>query len=130
MRPTRNSLHDALSPDAQALLTAAEAAASAVGCPLWAVGGAVRDLAARRPVHDVDLAFAGDARQFVDAVAARAPQCEVERTDRFGTATIVSGISGVSGGARLDLARLRTERYVVPGALPEVRATDRIERDL
>ncbi len=124
MRPTRNALFASLTPPARALLEAAEDAARALEAGLWLVGGGTRDLAARRPIHDLDLAFAGDPTSFVDAVAARAPEARIERTDRFGTATIDSG------SARLDLARLRTERYVAPGALPEVRATTRIETDL
>ncbi|MCB9490540.1 MAG: CCA tRNA nucleotidyltransferase [Dehalococcoidia bacterium] len=124
MRPTRNALLAALEPASRVLLEAAEDAARALDVGLWLVGGGVRDLAVRRPLHDVDLAFAGDPSAFVDAVAARCPEVTVERTDRFGTATIASD------EARLDLARLRTERYVVPGALPEVRAAKSIEADL
>src|SRR5690606_13990674 len=88
------------------------------------VGGGVRDLAGGRALNDIDLAFAGDPGAFVDAVVARCPDVIVERTDRFGTASVHLG------DARLDLARLRTERYVAPGALPEVRATRSIESDL
>lgn len=124
MRPTRTGLIAALAPDSRALLEAAEDAARDLDAGLWLVGGGVRDLATRRPLHDLDLAFAGDHAAFVDAVAARCPEVRVERTDRFGTATISTD------GARLDLARLRTERYVTPGALPEVRATRSIEADL
>ena len=124
MRPTRNALFAALEPASRTLLEAAEDAARALDVGLWLVGGGVRDLAIRRPLHDLDLAFAGDPTAFVDAVAVRCPEVSVERTDRFGTATIASD------GARLDLARLRSERYVVPGALPEVRATRSIEADL
>ncbi|MDA0300897.1 MAG: hypothetical protein O2822_00045 [Chloroflexi bacterium] len=106
------------------MLNAADGAAHEVGIGLWLVGGGVRDLAARRPLHDLDLAFSGESGAFVDAIMARLPEADVARTDRFGTASITYD------GARMDLARLRAERYVVPGALPEVRATDRIDLDL
>ncbi|MCK9496869.1 MAG: hypothetical protein M0R75_15445, partial [Dehalococcoidia bacterium] len=130
MRPTRHALLTALSPDARALLAAAEDAARALHVDLWLVGGGVRDLAAGRPLHDVDLAFEGDRRAYVDAIAVRLPEgTEIERTDRFGTASIHTA-SDHGGGARLDLARLRTERYVAPGALPEVRVAHSIESDL
>ena len=124
MRPTHTALLEAISPESRLLLDAAEDAACALGVSLWLVGGGVRDLALHRPLNDLDLAFSGDPVAFVDAVAARCPDVTVERSDRFGTATVSSE------RARLDLARLRKERYVVPGALPEVRATDRIEADL
>ncbi len=131
MRPTRSALVAAISPRARVLLQAAEAAAHDLDTPLWLVGGGVRDLALRRPLNDLDLAFAGDPRAFVDAVVARCPDVNVERTDRFGTATVsTSTKNGTSEAARLDLARLRTERYVVPGGLPEVRATRSIQSDL
>jgi|GEM_PF-730651 len=125
MRPTRNALLTAISPEARSLLEAAEAAATDLGAGLWLVGGGVRDLALGRHLHDVDLAFDAHPGAFVDAVAARSPEnVEVERTDRFGTASVRSE------AARLDLARLRAERYVAPGALPEVRPATSIEADL
>lgn len=127
MRTTRNALLAALNPASHPLLQAAEDAARDLGAGLWVVGGAVRDLAARRPIHDLDLAFAADPTQFVDALLGRLRvPVEVERTDRFGTASIRDPESG----ARLDLASLRSERYVVAGALPAVRPAPTIEADL
>ncbi|MEX1022146.1 MAG: hypothetical protein WD058_03260 [Dehalococcoidia bacterium] len=98
---------------------------------LYLVGGGVRDLALRRPLHDLDLASSGEIRPLVDAIVQRLPaHTAVEVADRFGTASIrLPGRDGAEA-ARLDLARLRTERYVAPGALPDVRATDSIEADL
>ncbi|GMU39567.1 MAG: hypothetical protein AMXMBFR23_04330 [Chloroflexota bacterium] len=90
------------------------------------MGGVVRDVAIGRPVHDLDVAIAAGPGPFVQAVAAALhdPTASIEVTDRFGTASVTGG------GMRLDLARLRTEHYVSPGALPVVRATARIEVDL
>lgn len=137
MRPHRDALLHALTAPSCVLLEAAEDAARSLGASLWLVGGGVRDLAAGRPLHDLDLAFDADPTAFVDAVVARCPAAEVERTDRFGTATITvtvapAGAEGPAplGTARLDLARLRTESYVSPGALPEVRPARSIEADL
>lgn len=125
MRPTRSGLLQAISPEARLLLESAEAAATDLGAGLWLVGGGVRDLALGRHLHDIDLAFDAKPGAFVDAVAAHAPaDVEVERTDRFGTASVRSS------AARLDLARLRAESYVAPGALPEVRPATSIEADL
>ncbi|MDA0271535.1 MAG: tRNA nucleotidyltransferase, partial [Chloroflexi bacterium] len=125
-RPTRKLLHDALDPPARTLLRAAEAASTATGIDLWAVGGAVRDIATGQPVHDLDLAIRGDPAAFLRATrdALGSTEARVEVAARFGTASLLAG------DRRLDLARLRTEHYVSPGALPVVRATKRIEADL
>lgn len=82
------------------------------------VGGAVRDLLLGGPVVDIDLAVEGD----VDAVVSRLG-AEVRAHDRFGTATLVLA------GAQVDLAATRRERYVRPGALPDVEPAS-LEEDL
>jgi len=135
MRPTHKSLIEALDPPLRLLLEVTEGAAREVGVRLWLVGGGTRDLAAGRPLHDLDLAMYsadGDTAPFLDAIARRIEAiggATIERTDRFGTASVEVDDTQ-SGSARVDLARLRTEHYVTPGALPEIRSTDRIERDL
>ncbi len=111
------------------LLDAARAEARATGIPLWLVGGAVRDLALGRPPSDLDVAIDGDPRPFVAGLLARLPArvrsgAQFEAEPRFGTASVRVE------DARLDLARLRTERYVAPGALPTVRFTHDVEADL
>ncbi len=125
-RPTLTGLRTALDPPLARLMRAAEAAAIESGCDLWVVGGAVRDLAVGARVHDLDLAVRGPLPALVDALArhAAADAVEVEYAQRFGTATVHRE------GYRADLAHLRTENYVVPGALPDVRLTDGIEADL
>ncbi|MQC19137.1 MAG: CCA tRNA nucleotidyltransferase [Chloroflexi bacterium] len=124
IRPTRNALTEALDTPHLALLKAAEDIAASLDVSLWLVGGGTRDLAAGRSLHDLDLAFDGDPADYVTDIASRLPEAIVERTDRFGTASVTLG------GARMDLARLRTERYAFPGALPDVRATNQIGADL
>lgn len=124
MRPSLAQLRRLLNSGERTLLDAARTEAEQAGTGLWLVGGAVRDLALGRPVHDLDLAVAGDAHRFALAVAARLPRSsgrapEVEHEPRFGTASLRLREAGVEG-ARLDLARLRRERYPAPGALPEV----------
>ena len=111
------------------LLEATRAQAEVHGLDLWLVGGAVRDLALARPVHDLDLATRGDAGALATAVATRLNAsvpgaATVEHETRFGTTMLRFG------AARLDLARLRCERYARPGALPEVTFVDAIEEDL
>ncbi|MDA0302644.1 MAG: tRNA nucleotidyltransferase, partial [Chloroflexi bacterium] len=118
----------------RALLDAARNEANASAVPLWLVGGAVRDLALGRDVHDLDLALAGDAPAFAQRVAARLDEVARAHTTheaeaRFGTASVRLALPG-QPEARLDLARLRTEHYVAAGALPEVDFVDAIEADL
>jgi tRNA nucleotidyltransferase (CCA-adding enzyme) len=73
------------------------------------VGGAVRDLLLGRRPREVDLVVEGD----IDDAASRLGG-EVTTHDRFGTARVLHE------GCAIDLARARRERYLRPGALPEV----------
>ncbi len=118
-----------LPPDALALLDAACDAATDLGVELWAVGGAIRDLAAGIEPAELDLACGGDAAALAAATAAllrngggEAPTAQQE--PRFATARLELR------GQRIDLAALRSERYARPGALPEVRTGVSIEEDL
>ena len=122
------ALHRALPSPLRHLLDAAEATAVSRGVTLWAVGGAPRDLALGEPINDLDLAIAGDIGRFVSDLARRLPDVRSGAPSAFGTA----GVTRVTpdGWARLDLARLRTETYRRPGALPDVRWTRSVERDL
>jgi tRNA nucleotidyltransferase (CCA-adding enzyme) len=89
----------------------------------WVVGGAVRDLLLGIEPRELDLVVEGDAVP----VARRAAQRlggEVVVHERFGTAT-VSG-----GGVAFDLASARRERYVRPGALPDVELGASLADDL
>lgn len=110
------------------LVAAAEATATDRGVTLWAVGGAPRDLAFGEPLNDLDLAIDGDVARFGRALAARLPSVDVGAVSAFGTAVVTLTTPG--GPVRLDLARLRAETYTHPGALPDVRWTRSIERDL
>ena len=122
-------LRRVLPPDALALLDAACDAATELGVELWAVGGAIRDLAAGIEPAELDLACGESSATLAAATAARlrnggreAPT--VHREPRFATARIELR------GRRIDLAELRSERYARPGALPEVRSGATIEEDL
>jgi tRNA nucleotidyltransferase (CCA-adding enzyme) len=84
-------------------------AAFAPGDGVSVVGGAVRDLLLGRTPREVDLVVEGD----LDAAAARLGGA-VTAHDRFGTARILFA------DCEIDLARARRERYLRPGALPEV----------
>jgi tRNA nucleotidyltransferase (CCA-adding enzyme) len=77
------------------------------------VGGAVRDLLLGGQTVDLDVAIEGDARSAARELAARLGG-EVVEHERFGTATVKAD------DLALDLATTRRERYLEPGALPEV----------
>jgi tRNA nucleotidyltransferase (CCA-adding enzyme) len=84
-------------------------AAFGPGDGVHVVGGAVRDLFLGRRPREIDLVVEGD----LEAAIARLGG-EATAHDRFGTARIVLG------DCAIDLARARRERYLRPGALPEV----------
>ncbi len=75
---------------------------------VYLVGGAVRDLLLGGEPFDLDLVVEGDAA----ALARRLGPARIH--DRFGTSTVTLG------GFSYDIARARSERYLRPGALPEV----------
>jgi tRNA nucleotidyltransferase (CCA-adding enzyme) len=81
--------------------------------PAFLVGGAVRDLLLGLRTVDLDVAVEGDARAAARELAQRLDG-EVVEHERFGTATVRAG------DLTVDLAATRRERYVEPGALPEV----------
>lgn len=122
------SLRRALPPSLRRLLATAEATATARGVTLWAVGGAPRDLALGEPINDLDLAIDGDVGRFARDLATRLPEASMGAVSAFGTAGLT--LTTTEGSARLDLARLRSETYTRAGALPTVRWTRDIERDL
>ena len=82
------------------------------------VGGAVRDLIRGEEPGDLDLVIDGELEPVLDRL-----QAPARRHERFGTATVIVD------GHRYDLARARSERYPVPGALPQVTPAS-LESDL
>jgi tRNA nucleotidyltransferase (CCA-adding enzyme) len=74
------------------------------------VGGAVRDLLLDRDPREIDLVVEGD----LDTAVARLGGDAVTAHDRFGTARVLFG------DCEVDVVRARRERYLRPGALPEV----------
>jgi tRNA nucleotidyltransferase (CCA-adding enzyme) len=92
---------------------------AAAVAPVYAVGGAVRDLLLGRSGGDVDLVVLGDAPALAERLGGG-----IASHERFGTATVEIG------GRAVDLATARTETYARPGALPEVEPATDIETDL
>ena len=87
------------------------AASNGLGCQVYLVAGALRDLLLHRPIHDIDLAVEGDA---IDLAGRVFPQFRRTAHARFRTATV--RVERV----RIDLATARTETYARHGALPTV----------
>ncbi|MCW2950574.1 MAG: Polynucleotide adenylyltransferase region [Thermoleophilia bacterium] len=111
--------------------------AAAAGLALdhvWLVGGAVRDAilvgdGVPTPVFDLDLAVEGTDATFAHLLAA-AVGGEVVAEHRFGTATVLAPLVHGAAPLRIDIALCRTERYVEPGALPDVTIGATIHDDL
>ena len=105
-----------------ALLRRAGLIAREEGVSLYLVGGGARDLLLSRPTEDLDLVVEGDAETLASIIAKRLSGQVVSRS-QFSTAKV--RVEGVS----LDLVTARNERYLRPGALPQI-AHGTIEEDL
>ncbi|MEZ4767779.1 MAG: CBS domain-containing protein [Caldilineales bacterium] len=120
------------------LLRLAGQAAERLGCPLYAVGGFVRDLLLSRPNFDVDLVVEGDAIALARALA-KEHGGRVRSHKRFGTAkwvlpikerpgegddlerALMDSLEGIlASPASLDFVTARTEFYAEPTVLPTV----------
>ena len=86
-----------------------------IGCPVFVVGGFVRDLLIGRPNLDVDVVVEGDGIVFAHAFA-EARDGRVKHHKRFGTAVVT-----LPDGFKVDVATARMEVYDHPGALPSVK---------
>ncbi|MDR2827678.1 MAG: CBS domain-containing protein [Candidatus Adiutrix intracellularis] len=92
--------------------------ADKLGSQLYAVGGCVRDIIMRKPIHDLDLALDGDLDDFVGQVAQVYRLTKVISHQRFKTATLHT-IEGLV----LDISTTRREHYEYPGALPVIQTS-------
>ena len=91
---------------------------SALGFPIYLVGGSVRDLLLGRPIADLDLTVEGDAIKLARALVKKYGG-ELTMHEKFFTATWTPQ-SPVSSLQSLDLISSRRETYSHPGALPTV----------
>jgi tRNA nucleotidyltransferase (CCA-adding enzyme) len=108
-------LREHLPPGLSVILAKLGHLADRAGVNLHAVGGCVRDLIMRQPIHDIDLTLNGDLDEFLAAVSGVYRLKKVVRHPRFKTATIRT-----QDGFSLDLSTTRREYYEHPGALPVV----------
>jgi tRNA nucleotidyltransferase (CCA-adding enzyme) len=118
-------LRAALSPADEAVVSRL---AQLAACPLYLVGGPVRDCVLGRRVTDLDLALEGNAIDLAHALTNDMGGTLTTHT-RFGTAKWLAPDRTRS----IDLAMTRTETYPQPGALPVVTrgtlAADLVRRD-
>ncbi len=91
---------------------------SALGFPLYLVGGSVRDLMLARPIVDLDLTLEGDAIKLARALVKKHGG-DLTTHEKFFTATWTPQ-SPISSLQSLDLISTRRETYPHPGALPTV----------
>ena len=89
--------------------------ADEAGIRLYLVGGVVRDLLLKRETWDLDLSVEGDGIAFARLVADRYG-AGLAVFDRFATARLT-----FFNGLKVDIASTRSESYVKPAALPNVR---------
>ena len=94
-----------------------------IGCPVYAVGGFVRDLIMRVSNFDVDVVVEEDGIRFAREFARRF-SCRFRVYKKFGTAVLF-----FSDGTKVDVATARMEYYDSPAALPTVELSS-IKRDL
>jgi tRNA nucleotidyltransferase (CCA-adding enzyme) len=106
-----------------AILRAAGARGEALGHPVAAVGGVIRDMLLGRvdARTDVDLVVEGNAAAVAGAVATELGGRTVEHPV-FLTATVL-----LLDGRRVDVATARRESYPAPGALPAVERASLVE---
>ena len=95
------------------LLEAIQSTSQRLGCPVFVVGGAPRDLVSSNQVGDLDLVVEGDGEGFARALAA-ALGGKMKSHPRFFTAEVELP------GGRLDVATTRQECYDSPAVLPSV----------
>ncbi len=114
--PSVAEVRSALPPGTAPLVERVLALAERSGSCVYLVGGPVRDLLLGQALRDVDL-LVEERGGLGAAELAReaAPEgARVVTHERFGTVRLDAG------GASIDLATARSERYARPGALPEV----------
>ncbi len=106
------------------VLHAASEAAGRTGSVVYLVGGPVRDLIRQLPLGDLDLAIEGKEGEFAEELA-NSLTARLSLNERFMTWRVQ-----LNSDRHVDLARLRTESYEQPGALPAVAPAPTIEADL
>lgn len=96
------------------------------GFEIYLVGGIVRDILLHKPLKDVDITVAGDAKAFVKIIGAHARVKSVRYNETLPTAKIV-----FKNGVEIDFASTRQELYEISGELPKIVTTGcSLEKDV
>ena len=93
------------------------------GVRAYLVGGPVRDLLCGKQSFDLDIAIEGNTAKFINALSKKL-KAKVVSHKRFGTFVLT-----LQNSSHIDFATARSEKYLKPGALPEVEFCS-IENDL
>jgi len=116
-------MEERLPPRVQSILREFGRVGDELNCPVYAVGGFVRDLLLRNHNLDVDIVVEGDGIRFAEYFAKEHP-CKIRINRRFGTAAL-----RLAGNLKVDIATARLEYYDSPAALPTVELSS-VKRDL
>ncbi len=98
--------------------------AEKINTVVYLIGGPVRDLLLNRKSIDLDIMVKDDALKFATLFASKSGGNLTIYKERL-TATVA-----IPGSNSVDIAAMRTETYDRPGALPGVRSTSDIVKDL
>lgn len=109
----QQTLEDRANQVSPGLLDAIQSTSQRLGCRVFVVGGAPRDLVSSNQMGDLDLVVEGDGEGFARALAA-ALGGKTRSHPRFFTAEVELP------GGRLDVATTRQEYYDSPAVLPRV----------
>jgi tRNA nucleotidyltransferase (CCA-adding enzyme) len=122
------SMEELLPAELLQLLRSVGSTASTMGCPLYVVGGFVRDLLLGQPTFDVDLVVEGDAIALAKLLTQERGG-RVRSHRRFGTAKWIPEADQQAPVESLDFVTARIEFYEHPTALPTVERSS-IRQDL
>lgn len=108
-----DALHSTLGSSQLGVARRIASACAELGCVAYIVGGTVRDALLGLPAADLDVTVVSPPDDFLKRVA-EILDARVAMVSQFGTAKLELL------GASFDLVMARSERYRVPGALPDV----------
>ena len=120
-------LSNQLGPEAEQLLSLAIEHSNQNNQKLWLVGGAIRDFLLEKPIRDLDIATNGDSLTLAEAIK---DQWNPNEINLVSHSDLLTASLRTDANMQLDISRLRTERYIQPGALPVVSTTEEIDLDL
>lgn len=109
-----DALHSTLGSSQFGVARRIASACAELGCCAYVVGGTIRDALLGLPAADLDVTVVAPPDDF-PRLAADILDARVVMVSRFGTAKLELD------GTSFDLVMARSERYRVPGALPDVR---------